>query len=93
MIKIIGNDVMRGGEKIGWIEENSIFDEKGKKVGYVAGHEIYDHSGDKRAHLEGNYIRMTNGSEPMKIDEVHEDIIGGSYSDEIRAAIRLFLGD
>ena len=35
MIKIEGNDIRRGGEKIGWIEENDMFNEDGKKVGYL----------------------------------------------------------
>ena len=37
MVKIIGNDIWRGGEKIGWIEGDYVRDRDGKKLGLFSG--------------------------------------------------------
>ncbi|KKR55707.1 MAG: hypothetical protein UT92_C0001G0050 [Candidatus Curtissbacteria bacterium GW2011_GWA1_40_24] len=92
MLKIIGNDIVREGTKIGWISGNDIFDQGGNKIGYFTGDDIYDHRGTKIGYLESNYIKYGGGSRSISVKENRRKITGGAYSDICRAAIRLLLG-
>jgi len=92
MIKIEGNDIRRGGEKIGWIEENDMFNEDGKKVGYWSSNDIYDGNGRKLGYIEGNYCYASDGNK-FELDDIRKEITGGSLSDLERAAVRLLLGN
>jgi len=92
MLKIIGNDITRGGKKIGYVTENDVYDEHGRKVGYFTSNDVYDASGHKRGYLEGDSIHLTEGK-TIRISENHKDVEGGSLSDLARAAVRLLLGD
>jgi len=92
MITIVGNDMRRGGEKIGWIEENDLYNEDGKKVGYWSSNDIYDASGRKFGYIEGNYLYASDGHK-FELDDIRKEITGGSLSDLERAAVRLLLGD
>lgn len=94
MIKIIDNDIWRGGKKIGWVHSNDIFDHEGKKAGYVSGNHVFNHDGKKIAYLEGDYINTMDGDgKRIRIEDNQEDITGGTISDALRAGIRLLLGD
>ncbi len=95
MIKIIDNDLWRNAQKIGWLERNRIFDENGREAGYYdeSRHEIFDMSGGPRiAYLENNVIRAVDGR-TLQLDDILEEVQGGSVSDLCRAAIRLLVGD
>jgi len=92
MIKIIDNDLFRAGEKIGWIEENRILDENGNRLGYFAANDIYDERGVRVGYLEDNRLKTMDGRS-LALDDVREDISGGSYADICRAAIKLLIGD
>lgn len=93
MIKIVGNDMMRGGEKLGYIRENDIYDRMGKKLGYHQENDIYDAHGRKLGYLEGNYLKDASGDGVDSLTEIRRDIQGGTISDLERAAIRLLVGD
>ncbi len=92
MIKVIGNDFMRGGEKIGWIEGDHIFDHTGRKLGYASGNNIYDIGGMKIGWIEGDYL-FAPGNKKIRLDEVHAEIQGGVLTEAQRAAVRVLLGD
>jgi len=93
MISIIDNDIRRGTEKIGWYEENRIYNHEGKKLGYFLDNRIYNTDGDKIAYLQNDYVYAEDGSRKLRIEDVCEDVSGGTLSNVGRAAIRLFLGD
>ena len=93
MIKIIGNDVRRGMDKIGYVQGNDIHDHEGHKVGYFADNHIYDASGRKVARLQGDAIFDAQGGVVAKVSENNESVSGGAHSDLSRAAIRVLLGD
>lgn len=92
MIKIIGNDITRGGEKIGWIEGNDIYDENGTKLGYFMNEDIYSAQGTKLGYIARNSLHANDG-ETLDLDNMRREITGGSYPDLTRAAIYLLLGD
>ncbi|MBI5306166.1 hypothetical protein HZB04_01060 [Candidatus Wolfebacteria bacterium] len=93
MIKIISNDIIQDGEKIGWIRENDIFNESGRKIGYFKINDIYNKEGRKIGYIEGDYIKYQNGTRSINVSENKIHISGGVYSDVCRAAIRLLFGD
>ena len=99
MIKIIGNDIKRNGEKIGWIDGNDVRDMANRKLGFVIGDDIRRGSdGLKIGFIEGAYIittmgTVTSSSRKISIAENNKHVAGGFISNEMRAAIRLFFGD
>lgn len=93
MIKIVGNDITRGGEKIGWIEGNDIYDHNGHKLGYASGNNIYNHGGQKLGYLEGDHLKGEDGSTNIHLEENRRVVTGGSHSDLTRGAIRILLGE
>ncbi len=93
MIKLIGNDIIQNGEKIGWIRENDIFNKSGNKIGYYIGDDIYNYKGVKIGYLENNYIKYENGNRKMGLQETKNHIVGGTIPDICRATIKLLLGD
>jgi hypothetical protein len=92
MIKIVENDIFKDGQKIGWLSGNDIFNLSGTKAGYYMGNDIYDSRGVKIGYVDGNSIRMTNSSIIISVQENRARILGGTYSDVCRAAIRLIFG-
>ncbi|MEK7195493.1 MAG: 4-fold beta flower protein [Patescibacteria group bacterium] len=92
MIKIIGNDITRNGEKIGWIEENDIYNEDGKKLGYYSDESVFNSEGHKVGYIKGNDIKTMDGYS-FDLDDNKEEITGGSFSDIVRAAVKLLIGD
>lgn len=96
MIKIIGNDIKRDGEKIGWIDGNDVRDMSNRKLAFVKGDDIFRGSdGIKMAFIDGAHI-ITSAGKRMDVTEnnqKHVTIVSGSASNEMRAAIRLVFGD
>jgi hypothetical protein len=87
MIKISGNDILRGGEKLGWLEGNDIYGEDGGKLGYYSGDDIYNSAGVKIGYLEGMHLKTTSGRTVL-IEELRRHIFG-TVSDIARAAVYL----
>lgn len=92
MIKIFGNDLMRGSIKIGWLEGNDILDENGRKLGYYSSNDIYDAGGRRIGYTEGASLVTADGKK-FPLDDLRERVSGGSISDLARAAILLLIGD
>lgn len=93
MIKIIENDIFRGGEKIGYIRGNEIWEISGNKIGYYRGDEIYNYKGVKIGYIDAGYIKYENGNRKISFQENKNRIIGETIPDICRAAIRLLFGD
>jgi len=95
MIKIIGNDIKRDGEKIGWIDGNDVRDMSNRKLGFVIGDDIFRGSdGFKIAFTEGAYIFVGSSGKKLSVTENNQKHVTGGYiSNEMRAAVRLFFGD
>lgn len=94
MVNVIGNDIWRGGKKIGYINGNDIWSHDNKKLGYVSGNHVYSAANNRKLlYLEGDFIKDPNGNEKMRIEDNHEHVIGGEISDVHRAAVRELLGD
>jgi len=92
---MVGNDILRGGKKIGWLRGNDIYDWNGKKLGYYHDSigDVFSASGRKIAYLRGNYLETSDGYTKVRLDEVHREVSGGGISEIARAAIRILLGD
>ena len=92
MIKIVGNNIWRGGEKIGWLQDDNVYSHENRKIGYFSDNDIYNQEGRKVGYIEGDYIKTVDGKE-IRLEDNREHVVGGSISDLARAAIRLLLGD
>ena len=93
MLSILGNDILRSGAKIGWIEGNDIRDHDGKKLGYFTDTHVYrGKDGIAVAFIKNNDFSLSNGS-IIKLDELRHHVTGGNLSDIARGAIKVLMGD
>ena len=92
MIQIVNNDIRRGDVKIGWIEDEYIYDHTGKKIGFFDDNHIFNSEGKKIGYLQDDYIFTMQGSTKIRIEDNLKEVNGGTISDLARAAIRLLLG-
>ena len=94
MVKLIGNDIWRSDKKIGWMEGNHVRDYTGKKLGYFEDKFVYNEDGHKVAYIQEDFLMPYGGSESAKIrlENVAEDVTGGTISELARAAIYILLG-
>jgi hypothetical protein len=93
MIKIINNDIMRAGVKIGWLSGNDVFDHQGLKLGFYEDNYIFNRSSHKIGYLKGDFLYEINSDRKIRLDENRVYVAGGAFSDLCRAAVRLLLGD
>jgi len=93
MLKIIGDNVYRNGEKVGWVERNYVLDHRGIKLGYFDNKFIYNHERRRQAYIEGDHL-YSEGSKFSKIslDKINEDIEGGILPMIAKAAVYVLLG-
>ncbi len=92
MIKIEGHRVWRGGDKIGYVEGNHLYNEDGERVGYWSGDSLYDMKGDRLLRVRENRVIDRNGEE-HHLDDLIEDIPSASMPELARLAIKTFFGD
>ncbi|MDP2598463.1 MAG: hypothetical protein Q8P49_01385 [Candidatus Liptonbacteria bacterium] len=94
MIKIVGNDIMRNGEKIGWIEGNDVRARDGKKLGWFEEHYVYNSDGQKVAYIEGDFLVSYGGSDAtrLRLEKVSAEVTGGILPAIGRCAIYALLG-
>jgi len=92
MIKLVGNEIWRGGEKIGWVAGNHVFAHDGKKVGFFEANFIYSESDKKVARIEGDFLYAEGGESKVPLEKIAEDVTGGVITDIARAAIYILLG-
>jgi len=90
MITISGNHILRGGEKIGWVEGNHIFNNDGHKAGYFTEHEVFDSDGRKLGSVRGDFVY--SGDKEIRLEHFLKDIEGGFESAIARAAILMIFG-
>ena len=99
MIQVHGNELWRGGQKIGFVQGNKIFshnpDGSFKEAGYVSDNHVYNaHDNRKMAYLEGDYVYdALKPANKVRIEDNHQHVQGGEISDAHRAAVRMLLGD
>lgn len=91
MIEIKGNEVYRGGVKIGWISGEYVYDASGKKLGYFSSNAVYDDNGQIMARISGEYV--FSGSRQMDIEQLLKDVAGAGISDAGKVAVATFLGE
>jgi hypothetical protein len=94
MVKIDGNNVYRGAEKIGFISGNYIYDQDGDKVGYFEDNYVYDREGNRQAYIQEDYLESYSGSSSkVSLDKINESVEGGVLSEIGKCAVYLLLGD
>lgn len=96
MVKIIGNDIWRGGQKIGYIDGNSrVFAHDGKKLGYFQDKYVYNQEGVRTAYIEEDHLVSYGGSSNARIplDKVNESIEGGVLPEIGKCAVYVLLGN
>ena len=94
MIKMIGNDVWRSGEKIGWVEGDYVHDKEGNRLGYFQDHAIFDVDGHKIAYVGGGHLISQDADSEARvslddIDKVVKDCI---LPEIAKCAIYVLLG-
>lgn len=97
MVKIMGNEVWRANEKIGWIEDNKhIRARDNKRIGYFEENFVRDEQGHKIAYINGDHLysigRNTSDAK-MELSKINESIIGGVISEIGRCAVYILLGN
>ena len=92
MIKIIGKDIWRGGEKIGWTEENHVWAHDGRKLGYFEENYVYGEDGHKLAYIEGDHLIPYGGNSKVPLEKISEEIVGGVLPEIGKCAVYVLLG-
>jgi hypothetical protein len=93
MVKIIGNDVWRSGEKIGFIDGTHIRTHDGHRIGFFEGNYVYNQEGNKTAEIENGYLVSYGGSSKISLDKVNESIEGGVLPEIGKCAVYVLLGN
>lgn len=93
MVKIVGNDVWRGGEKIGYIDGTHIRTHDGKRIGYFSGNYVYNEEGNKAAYIEADHLVSYGGNSRIPLDKVSESIEGGVLPEIGKCAVYVLLGN
>jgi 4-fold beta-flower domain-containing protein len=96
MVKLIGNYVWRGGEKVGWIDGNHVRDSADKRLGYFEDRFVYDMNGHRIAHIDQDYLVSEGGmmsEAKIRLDEIAENVQGGVIPEIGRCAVYILLGD
>jgi hypothetical protein len=91
MLKLIGNDIYRGEDKIGWLENNHVFDRNAKKLGYFDDAHVYDVDTTKIAYISGDILYDAGGAHKARLEDVLE-AIEGILPNIAKCAIYILLG-
>ena len=92
MIKIIENDIIQNGTKIGYIKGDDIYNTNGDKIGSYL-EMIFLIIIEIKSDISGNYIKYDNGNKSISLQKTKLHISGGTVPDICRAAIRLLFGN
>ncbi len=93
MVKLVGNAVWRGGEKIGWVEEQHVHAHDGRKLGYFEGNYVYGEDGHKLAYVEGDHLISYGSNAKIPLEKVSEEVEGGVLPEIGKCAVYVLLGD
>lgn len=92
-ISIDGQQIMRGGERIGYLEGPTIKDKGGAKIGTYEGSRIYDASG-QIAYVDGQTLHpyekrrsYKNGNYSLALSEVDKDLADTSLAPVLKGAL------
>lgn len=92
MVKIIGNDIWRAGQKIGWIDGDHVRAHDGTKLGYFQGNFVFGEDGHKLATIEGDHLIAYGGNAKVLLEKISEDIEGGVLPEIGKCAVYVLLG-
>lgn len=92
MIKIVGSDIWRAGQKIGWIEGDHIHAHDGTKLGYFQSNFVFGEDGHKLAYLEGDRLVSYGGDSHIPLEKINEAIEGGVLPEIGKCAVYVLLG-
>lgn len=92
MLKIDGHHIWRGGDKIGYVEGNHLYNHEGHRVGYWTDDSVYDMNGNRLLRIEKNNIIAHDGTQ-HHLDNVIGDIPSATLDDTAKVAIKTFFGD
>ena len=90
-MKLLGNEIYRAGDKIGWLEGNHVFARDGRKLGYFDSARVYSADADKVAYVEGDTLYDAAGNPKAHLEAVSE-AIEGVLGVVGKCAIFVFLG-
>ncbi len=76
MIKIVKNEIMRDGIRVGYIQNDHIFDHTGKKLAYFSSTEAFDENGKKIARIDGEYIYFPKNNTKVRIEDNNKLVTG-----------------
>jgi hypothetical protein len=92
MVKIVGNDIWRGAEKIGYVEGTHIRSHDGNRIGYFEGNYVYTEDGNKTAYIEEDHLVSYGGGSKIPLDTVNEAVEGGVLPEIGKCAVYVLLG-
>lgn len=92
MAYLLDDNVMRAGEKIGYIENNRLFDLGTRLVGYYEGSRIYDENDKLKGYVENNQVHWADTSFYDEVEKVRQHVSSGNYSEMPCAAVCLLFG-
>lgn len=93
MINIIGNEIRRDNEIIGYIDGNYIRNHKNERVGYFEENYVRDANTNKLGYIDGEYFySQTSRSSFVELDKINAGISGGVIPEIGKCAIYELLG-
>ncbi len=95
MIKIVGNEIWRAGEKIGWIDGDHVRAHDGRKLGYFHDRFVHGEDGRKLAYIEGDDLvsyGAGSGEGKVPLEKVSEAVEGGVLPEIGKCAVYVLLG-
>ncbi len=92
MIKIMGKDLWREGEKIGYVEGHHVYNHEGHRLGYFTDHHVWNMRDDKLAYVEDDHLYAEEGDSKTSLEDVAQDVQGGVLPIIEKCAIYILLG-
>ncbi|MDP3901540.1 MAG: hypothetical protein Q8Q37_01005 [bacterium] len=93
MLKINGNDILRNGQKVGWVEDDDVYSYNGKKLGYFSDNDVYSADGRKIAYTNGNYLYASGGADSrVSLNKVNTSVVGGVLPLIGKCAVYVLIG-
>lgn len=93
MLKLVGNEIWRSEEKVGWVEGNHVYAHDGRKLGYFQDSHIFNEAGEKVAYIEGDFLYSEDGKVKVDLEKIAEEIEGGIMPLLGKCAVYILLGD
>ena len=96
MIKIIGNDLYRAGEKIGYMDTKHVWGHDGKKLGYFDYRTVWGEDGRKLAFIDGDFLISYGASgeeSKVRLETMNEQVEGGVMPGIQKCAVYVLLGE